>query len=271
MGEFLHIKELLHNITQGLLYPTMIILVLLIVFAVGLIAAIIVEAVVERRHFKIALPDLVARINDASWQDLRNLIDSSGLLRRQKNTLQTLIAYSYLPQESRVALAKRLLSAEESAYWRVTSRTDMIAKVSPMVGLMGTLIPLGPGVVAMGQGQYELLSSSIEIAFDTTIAGLVVAAIALVIGRFRKAWYEEYLSAEETIMTSILEKAAICFEQGDDLGNAQSARDIVASLPSEKTAIDSVRGMKKKKNAQEHIKNLEANTNNTDINNVELK
>lgn len=243
MGEFLHIKELLHNITQGLLYPTMIILFILLVFAVCLIASIIIEALVERRHFKVALPQLMAKINDVSWSELNDIIESSGLLRSQKNTLHEIIAYSYLPEEARIALAKKLLAAQESAYWRVTSRTDLVAKISPMFGLMGTLIPLGPGIVAMGQGEVDVLSSSIEIAFDTTIAGLVVAAIALFIGRFRKAWYEEYLAAEETIMTSILEKAAACIAAGESLGDASSAAEYVASLPAEKGLF----GRKKKR------------------------
>ena len=234
MGEFLHVKELLHNITQGLLYPTMIILLILIIFAVGLIASIIIEAIVERRHFKVALPQLMAKVNDAAWSNLHDVIEQSGLLRSQKNTLHKIVAYSYLPQEARIALAKKLLAEQEGAYWRITSRTDMVAKISPMFGLMGTLIPLGPGVVAMGQGQVDLLSSSIEIAFDTTIAGLIVAAIALFIGRFRKAWYEEYLAAQETIMTSILEKASTCIEAGENLGDAESAAEFIATLPKER-------------------------------------
>ena len=234
MGEFLHVKELLHNITQGLLYPTMIILLILIIFAVGLIASIIIEAIVERRHFKVALPQLMAKVNDAAWSNLHDVIEQSGLLRSQKNTLHKIVAYSYLPQEARVALAKKLLAEQEGVYWRITSRTDMVAKISPMFGLMGTLIPLGPGVVAMGQGQVDLLSSSIEIAFDTTIAGLIVAAIALFIGRFRKAWYEEYLAAQETIITSILEKASACIDAGENLGNAESAAEFIATLPKER-------------------------------------
>ena len=59
-----------------------------------------------------------------------------------------------------------------------------------MFGLMGTLIPLGPGLIALGQGDTKTLSDSLLIAFDTTIAGLVAGAIAYVVSGIRKSWYE---------------------------------------------------------------------------------
>ena len=37
----------------------------------------------------------------------------------------------------------------------------MIAKLGPMFGLLGPLIPLGPGIVALGQGDTVTLSEYI--------------------------------------------------------------------------------------------------------------
>lgn len=232
--EALHLDALLHVLTQALKYPTILLLLLLVAFAVVTIAMAIVEYVVERRHFKVALPELIAKVNDAEYKDLPAAIEQSRLLRGQKNMLLTMVAYGYLPEEARVALAKRQLAQEEQRYLRVTSRTDLVAKIAPMLGLMGTLIPLGPGVVAMGQGQVDLLSSSIEIAFDTTIAGLVVAIIAMFISRLRKSWYEDYLEAEEAAMSTILEKAGACVAAGEDIGNAKAAEQVVNALPGTK-------------------------------------
>lgn len=223
MVEALHLQELLHNIAQGLLYPTMAILLALIVYAVWCIGSLVVEGIVERRHFKVAMPQLLAQIDSAQYSGLEGIVEKSGLLGDQKRDLETLIAYGYLPEESRVALAKRLIASQEDSYVKVSSRTDTAAKISPMIGLMGTLIPLGPGVVALGQAQTELLSSSIEIAFDTTIAGLVVAVVAMIVSRFRKRWYEDYMTVTEGLMAAVLEKAHDCTERGEDIGNAKDA------------------------------------------------
>ena len=86
-----------------------------------------------------------------------------------------------------------------------------MAKIGPMLGLMGTLIPLGPGIIALGQGDTFTLSNSLLIAFDTTVAGLVCALIALVICTIRKIWYRNDMSILETLMECILEE-----EQNDD-------------------------------------------------------
>ena len=62
----------------------------------------------------------------------------------------------------------------------------MIAKLGPMFGLLGTLIPLGPGIVALGQGDTATLAGSLGVAFDTTIVGVISAAVACVISNVRR-------------------------------------------------------------------------------------
>ena len=74
-----------------------------------------------------------------------------------------------------------------------------------MFGLLGTLIPLGPGLIALGQGDTKTLSESLLIAFDTTVAGLVSGAVAFVITAIRNRWYEKYMVGLETIMECILD------------------------------------------------------------------
>ena len=71
---------------------------------------------------------------------------------------------------------------------------------------MGTLIPLGPGLLALGQGDTKTLSDSLLIAFDTTVAGLISAAVAYIISAARKSWYEQYMVGLETVMETILEE-----------------------------------------------------------------
>ena len=76
-----------------------------------------------------------------------------------------------------------------------------------MFGLMGTLIPLGPGIVAIGEGDTTVLANSLLIAFDTTVLGLIVAAVALVVSTIRKTWYAKYMAAFESAAEIVLENA----------------------------------------------------------------
>ncbi len=116
-----------------------------------------------------------------------------------------LIKHSNLPAASLQAVARRLLAGEELHYARITARTDLVARLGPMLGLMATLIPLGPGMIAMGQGDTKTLADSLLTAFDATVSGLAAAAVAFAISRLRKRWYEDYLSSLEALMESLLE------------------------------------------------------------------
>ena len=80
---------------------------------------------------------------------------------------------------------------------RRIARVDIIARISPILGLMGTLIPLGPGISAMGSGDFSTLASAITTAFDTTVLGLFVGIVAMLIGRFRRAAYDAALTEIE--------------------------------------------------------------------------
>ncbi|MFV0277886.1 MAG: MotA/TolQ/ExbB proton channel family protein [Parahaliea sp.] len=67
---------------------------------------------------------------------------------------------------------------------------DLLARSGPILGLMGTLIPLGPGLSALGSGNIDILATALTVAFDTTVIGLLVGLVAYIIGRLRRRWYE---------------------------------------------------------------------------------
>lgn len=88
---------------------------------------------------------------------------------------------------------------------KITRKTDILIRLGPILGLLGTLIPLGPGLAALGAGDITALAESLTIAFDTTVTGLSVGALAHVISKLRKQWYESDLIALETIAEAELE------------------------------------------------------------------
>lgn len=78
-------------------------------------------------------------------------------------------------------------------------RADFLARIPPMLGLMATIIPLGPGLAALGQGQPAQLAAAVTTAFDATVLGLVAGIIGLVIGKMRRRWYEDVLENLERV------------------------------------------------------------------------
>lgn len=203
------LHDILHLIGQSILVPCQIILLLLIVTAVWQIGDLLVELLTERRKTKgVNTEALINDLYGGSPAHLLETIEATGLIRRQKEALRLLIESRHMSRTFLIATAQKLLAAEEGRYEKTTAVTDLVAKLGPMFGLLGTLIPLGPGIVALGQGDTATLSKSMAIAFDTAIAGVSSAAVSYVISNIRKRWYDEYLTRFEVIMECVLEEVA---------------------------------------------------------------
>ena len=201
-----YLGDVLHAVSQALLAPDIILLLAFIAYALFCIGSVVAERFSERRHFKVVMPKFLADLMAAKEDEIPDVIADSGLLKRQKAALQTVYDYRILPGDALVALIRRLVSEEETRYDRITGRNNMAARVAPMLGLMGTLIPLGPGIQALGQADTAALSSSLLVAFDTTVAGLVAAAVCMVVGKIRSNWYGNYMSALDSAMATMQQK-----------------------------------------------------------------
>ena len=96
---------------------------------------------------------------------------------------------------SRLQLAD-VSTVEDLARTRI-QRSDILARIGPMLGLMGTLIPLGPGLAALGRGDVAVLAQAVTVAFDTTVMGLLVGILAFSTGRLRRRWYDALITKIE--------------------------------------------------------------------------
>lgn len=77
------------------------------------------------------------------------------------------------------------------------ARADLAARIGPPLGLMGTLIPLGPGIAAMGRGDFQTLAEAVATAFDTTVLGLLIGLTGFLVGRWRRIAYDRILTELE--------------------------------------------------------------------------
>lgn len=198
--------ELMHEIGMAFRNPCLAVLFILLGVAVWQVGDMAVELIAERRKLRVDIPEMIHSIHNGGKENIEEIIENSALLRRQKNALLIVVRADNLPKGSTVALAQRQISVEDERCEKMTAPTDLVAKLGPMFGLLGTLIPLGPGIVALGEGDTATLSSSLGMAFDTTIIGLISAAIAYVISNIRKRWYEDDMSMLETLMEAVLEE-----------------------------------------------------------------
>jgi biopolymer transport protein ExbB/TolQ len=73
----------------------------------------------------------------------------------------------------------------------------VLVRAGPAVGLMGTLIPLAPGLAALGRGDVASLAADLRTAFAATVIGLLVGTIAFTLTLARTRFYTEDLAALE--------------------------------------------------------------------------
>lgn len=88
----------------------------------------------------------------------------------------------------RVVTEFELASDQRLALFRTMTR------IGPLLGLMGTLIPLGPALVALAGGDIAVLARKMEVAFATTVVGLVIGAIGFMLHQTTQRWAMDDLS-----------------------------------------------------------------------------
>ena len=64
----------------------------------------------------------------------------------------------------------------------------LCSRVAPMLGLVATMIPMGPALVAVASGQSSGVAESLAPAFAAVIVALVAASITFVVYSVRRRW-----------------------------------------------------------------------------------
>lgn len=200
------LSSFIHIVSESLLTPVMILLVVGLIVVILGIGGLINERISRKVISSEELESLVRDVSfSQSYSEIEKHIKESNLFDFQKNVLVKIANNYDIGSEARKALASELISAEETKLIKSTNKTDVLVRVGPILSLLGTLIPLGPGLAALGSGDIFTLAEALTVAFDTTVTGLVIGALAYLVSKFKKQWYESDLIVLETIAEAELE------------------------------------------------------------------
>ena len=193
-------------ITQALQIPVIILLIGFLVFAVITLGKLLSEYLSRKKVPVKLIKEMIYDIYDAeSAEDIKNIVNSADIQSSQKTILCELADSERLGKKSRETLARRLIDNEEDKITQNLQKTDIVTKIGPTLGLMGTLIPMGPGLAALGTGDVNTLASAITIAFNTTVIGIGAGAAAYFASKLRRRWFGEYLANLDALMDAILD------------------------------------------------------------------
>jgi len=132
-------------------------------------------------------------------------IANSSLPVKLKKVLSEFLTMASADGVCQRIIAQNFLSEQEHLVAKRTEKTELISKMGPLLGLMGTLIPLGPGLVGLGKGDFNMLAQYLIISFDATILGVFAGSLTFTISKIRRCWYEQYLNDLDAILETIIE------------------------------------------------------------------
>ncbi|MBC6943595.1 MAG: MotA/TolQ/ExbB proton channel family protein [Xanthomonadales bacterium] len=81
----------------------------------------------------------------------------------------------------------------EVAAHRMLETLRVVTRTAPMLGLVATMIPMGPALKALSSGNLASVSDNLAIAFSAVIMALITAAITFWIVSVRRRWLAEEL------------------------------------------------------------------------------
>ncbi len=197
----------LNMIAQSLQIPVIIFLVIFAFFAIVTLGSLVAEYTSRKKVTPDALEKLIYSISKAtSSEELMNVIKNARLYENQKVILVKILRADSLTADTRETLARKLIEFEETKLGKTIERTDIVTRIGPTLGLMGTLIPMGPGLAALGAGDVNTLANAIIVAFDTTVVGIGAGAVGYFVSKIRRRWYEEDLSNLDALCDALLDK-----------------------------------------------------------------
>ncbi len=197
----------LNMIAQSLQIPVIIFLVIFAFFAIVTLGSLVAEYTSRKKITPDALEKLIYSISNAtSSEALMDVIKNARLYENQKVILVKILRADSLTSDTRETLARKLVEFEETKLGKTIERTDIVTRIGPTLGLMGTLIPMGPGLAALGAGDVNTLANAIIVAFDTTVVGIGAGAVGYFVSKIRRRWYEEDLSNLDALCDALLDK-----------------------------------------------------------------
>lgn len=175
------ISNILYWISTGLLVPVIVLLIFFFIKAIILIGTFFGQYL---QHKKAVVPfySRIEKLNANNYEDFVN-----SLPKNPKN-MMTLYAKQIVDAKGNAPRIELLLSEYEIEASKALSSSKMLTKMGPILGLMGTLIPMGPALVGLSTGDIASMAYNMQVAFATTVVGLVVSAIGFLTQQVKERW-----------------------------------------------------------------------------------
>ena len=194
-----YISDILYWISTGLLVPVIILLIFFFIRALILIGNFFGQYIAIRKTEAMLRKEFA----ELTPENLDQLV---GKLPNKSNSLVIRYIRKVMEVKDSPAHVSRLLADYEIMADKDLAISKTLNKMGPMLGLMGTLIPMGPALVGLAAGDISSMAYNMQVAFATTVVGLFVAAIGFVTQQVKQRWYLQDMTNLEFLAEMFNEK-----------------------------------------------------------------
>lgn len=193
------ISNILYWISTGLLVPVIVLLIYFFIRSIILIGGFFGQNMTEKKTAAM-LDKKVKELNTSNINDfLVSFSDKKGIL--VIDYLNEISKSADSPARLDMLVSKYELAAEKNI-----ATSKILTKMGPILGLMGTLIPMGPALVGLATGDIASMAYNMQVAFATTVVGLVVSAIGFITQQAKKRWALHNLMILDFIVQTLKDK-----------------------------------------------------------------
>lgn len=193
------ISDIMFWISTGLLVPVIVLLILLFFRSLLLVGSFFGQYVSIRKTDKVIREQMETLHVD-------NVDRLAEKLPEKSNSLVVMFMKRILAEQQNKAQVQRLLANFEIAADKDLAISKTLTKLGPILGLMGTLIPMGPALVGLSTGDIASMAYNMQVAFATTVIGLVAGAIGFLTQQVKRRWYLQDMTNLECLVEVLNEK-----------------------------------------------------------------
>lgn len=175
------ITKILYWISTGLMVPVIVLLLIFFIRALLLIGTFYSSYISKLRFNK----QLLQVWDELTTENVREKLQEHQLPERHNAAIYLEKALKSIPDETHF---NKILNDFEIVCQKEIAGSQTLAKLGPILGLMGTLIPMGPALVGLASGDISSMASNMQVAFATTVIGLLIGAVGFIILQVKKRW-----------------------------------------------------------------------------------
>ena len=195
------ISDILYWISPGLLVPDIVLLIVLFGRALLLVGSF------YGQYLSIRKTEALLR-NELNALTPATVMELADKLPEKSSSLVISYIRQVLQAHESPAQIQRLLANFEIAADKDLAISKTLTKLGPILGLMGTLIPMGPALAGLASGDIASMAYNMQIAFATTVVGLVAGAVGFLTQQVKQRWYLQDMTNLEFLSELLNEKRA---------------------------------------------------------------